>query len=109
MYYLPWEFTSGGHSLFTPGSRFCRTRSPVIVVAIMIQTFLSTIYHIGHPSSEVFGAFLMGLISGSGHRRTGSFLYALFHHALIGILNDCITYGGLRRIATPRKRNRLMQ
>ena len=57
---------------------------PRLVVVVMVSTFLSTIYHIGHPSSEVLGAFILGLIPGTITAITGSFLYALFHHALVG-------------------------
>jgi hypothetical protein len=63
----------------------------------MDQTFLSIVYHIGHPSSEVVGAFLSGILAGIVTAATGSFLYALFHHALVGILNDYLMYRGLSR------------
>ena len=62
---------------------------PGIAVAIMVQTFLSTIYHIGHPHSEVVGAFLLGLVAGATTVVTGSILYGFLFHALVGVLNDC--------------------
>ena len=68
-------------------------------MAILVQTFLSTIYHIGHPDSEVVGAFLLGLVAGSAAVVTGSILYGLFAHAVVGVLNDYLAY---RRLARTR-------
>ena len=93
LYYLPWEFTFRGVILFSLLALVPHT-VPGLVIVVMVSTFLSTIYHIGHPNSEVLGAFLLGLIAGTITAVTGSFLYALFHHALVGILNDCIAYRG---------------
>jgi hypothetical protein len=96
LYYLPWEFTFRGVILFSLLALLPHT-VPGLVVVVMVSTFLSTIYHIGHPNSEVLGAFLLGVIAGTITAITGSFLYVLFHHALIGILNDCIAYRGRAR------------
>ena len=96
MYYLPWEFTFRGVILFGLLALLPHTLAG-LVVAVMVETFLSTVYHIGHPNSEVFGAFLMGVIAGAATAAAGSIYYALFHHALIGILNDCLIYSGLIR------------
>ncbi|MGA2765695.1 MAG: CPBP family intramembrane glutamic endopeptidase [Spirochaetia bacterium] len=95
-YYLSWEFTFRGVLLFCMLALLPHTIQG-IVVAIMVQTFLSIVYHIGHPSSEVVGAFLSGILAGIVTAATGSFLYALFHHALVGILNDYLMYRGLSR------------
>ena len=62
-YYLAWEFAFRGVVLFGLLA-FLPHTIPGIAVAIMVQTFLSTIYHIGHPHSEVFGAFILGLCRG---------------------------------------------
>jgi len=99
LYYLPWEFTFRGVILFSLLALLPHT-VPSLVVVVMVSTFLSTIFHIGHPNSEVLGAFLLGIIAGTVTAITGSFLYALFHHALVGILNDCIAYRG--RVRTQR-------
>jgi Type II CAAX prenyl endopeptidase Rce1-like len=96
LYYLPWEFTFRGVILFSLLALLPHT-VPALVVVVMVSTFLSTIFHIGHPNSEVLGAFLLGVIAGTITAVTGSFLYALFHHALVGILNDCIAYRGRMR------------
>jgi len=91
LYYLPWEFTFRGVILFSLLALLPHT-APALVMVVMVSTFLSTIFHIGHPNSEVLGAFILGVIAGTLTALTGSFLYALFHHALVGILNDFIAY-----------------
>ncbi len=97
LYYLPWEFTFRGVIMFSLLALLPHTVSALVIV-VMISTFLSTIYHIGHPSSEVLGAFILGVVAGTVTALTGSFLYALFHHALIGIPLDCIAYRGRLRL-----------
>jgi hypothetical protein len=97
-YYLAWEFAFRGVVLFGLLAFLPRT-IPGVAVAILVQTFLSTIYHIGHPDSEVVGAFLLGLVAGSAAVVTGSILYGLFAHAVAGVLNDYLAY---RRLARAR-------
>jgi hypothetical protein len=97
-YYLAWEFAFRGVVLFGLLAFLPKT-IPGVAVAILVQTFLSTIYHIGHPDSEVVGAFLLGLVAGSAAVVTGSILYGLFAHAVVGVLNDCLAY---RRLARAR-------
>ena len=97
-YYLAWEFAFRGVVLFGLLAFLPKT-IPGVAVAIMVQTFLSTIYHIGHPDSEVFGAFLLGLVAGAAAVVTGSILYGLFAHAVVGVLNDWLAY---RRLARTR-------
>jgi hypothetical protein len=97
-YYLAWEFAFRGVVLFGLLA-FLPVNIPGVAVAIMVQTFLSTIYHIGHPNSEVVGAFLLGLVSGAAAVATGSIFYGLLSHAVVGVLNDCIAY---RRFARSR-------
>ncbi|HVO38949.1 MAG TPA: CPBP family glutamic-type intramembrane protease [Spirochaetia bacterium] len=96
MYYLPWEFTFRGVILFGLMALLPHTLAG-LVIAVMVQTFLSTMFHLGHPDSEVFGAFLMGLIAGTATAFVGSIFYVLFHHALAGILNDVLVYRKLTR------------
>lgn len=97
-YYLAWEFAFRGVVLFGLLAFLPKT-IPGVAVAIMVQTFLSTIYHIGHPDSEVLGAFLLGLVAGAAAVVTGSILYGLFAHAVVGVLNDWLAY---RRLARAR-------
>jgi hypothetical protein len=99
LYYLPWEFAFRGVVLFGLLA-FLPVTIPGVAVAVMVQTFLSTIYHIGHPHSEVVGAFILGLVSGAAAVVTGSIFYGLLFHAVVGVLNDCIVY---RRLARNRQ------
>jgi hypothetical protein len=99
-YYLAWEFAFRGVILFGLLAFLPRT-IPGVAVAIMVQTFLSTIYHVGHPNSEVFGAFLLGLVAGAATVVTGSILYGLLFHAMAGVLNDWMAYRRLRRKRPP--------
>jgi len=101
-YYLAWEFAFRGVVLFGLLA-FLPHTIPGIAVAIMVQTFLSTIYHIGHPHSEVVGAFILGLVAGAATVVTGSILYGLFYHALAGVLNDWLAYRRLARDRRPRR------
>jgi len=97
-YYLAWEFAFRGVVLFGLLAFLPKT-IPGVAVAIMVQTFLSTIYHIGHPNSEVLGAFLLGLVAGAAAVVTGSILYGFVAHAVVGVLNDFLAY---RRLAPTR-------
>jgi hypothetical protein len=98
-YYVAWEFAFRGVVLFSLLAFLPRT-IPGVAVAVMVQTFLSTIYHIGHPHSEVVGAFLLGLVAGAAAVVTGSILYGFMYHALAGVLNDYLAY---RRLARARR------
>jgi hypothetical protein len=98
LYYLAWEFAFRGVVLFGLLA-FLPQTVPGIAVAIMVQTFLSTVYHIGHPHAEVFGAFMLGLVAGAAAVVTGSILYGLLYHALVGVANDFLAY---RRLARTR-------
>jgi hypothetical protein len=47
----------------------------------------------------VLGAFLLGLVAGAAAVVTGSILYGLLAHAVVGVLNDWLAY---RRLARAR-------
>jgi membrane protease YdiL (CAAX protease family) len=63
-----------------------------VIVAILIQSIIATVYHLGHPHIEVIGALLGSIIFGVIAYATGSILYTIFLHAFIGILNDTFIY-----------------
>lgn len=86
LYYFPWEFIFRGVFLF-----FLLAHTDV-VAAIAIQTMVSTVYHIGHPSSEILGAAFAGFIFGAIAVITGSFLYPFVIHAVLGICDDTFLY-----------------
>ena len=92
LYYLPWEFLYRG-VLFFP-------LIPAIglVPALAVQTLISTLYHFGHPDSEILAALGAGFIFGLIAYATGSFFYTVFIHALVGIGNDMFLYLRYHRV-----------
>lgn len=56
--------------------------------AILVQTAISTLFHIGKPDGEVFSSILGGLIWGIVVFRSRSLLYVLIVHWLLGISLD---------------------
>jgi len=96
LYYPAWEFAFRGVLLF--GLAGLAGGGPVaLAVAILIQTMLSTVYHLGHPASEVISAFAFGIVFGVIAAVTGSLLYPLYLHALVGVLDDVFIRRFLRR------------
>jgi membrane protease YdiL (CAAX protease family) len=91
LYYLAWEFTFRGVFLFTL-IEWGGESSEGIILAILIQAIIATVYHLGHPNMEILGALVGSVIFGIIAYTTQSILYTVFLHALIGILNDTIIY-----------------
>ncbi len=89
LYYLPWESVFRG-VLFLP-----LVPAVGLLPALAVQTIVSTLLHIGHPDSEVFGAAGAGLAFGLVADFTGSFFYPLILHAATGIATDTFLF--LRR------------
>lgn len=86
LYYLPWEFLYRGLLFF-----------PVLAAlglwpALALQTIISTLYHFGHPDTEVIAALAAGFIFGFIAFLTGSFLYTVLIHATAGISTDVFIY-----------------
>jgi membrane protease YdiL (CAAX protease family) len=86
LYYLAWEFAFRG-LLFFPFI-------PAIglLPALAVQTIVSTLYHIGHPDSEVFASLGAGFIFGLIAYTTHSILYTTVLHAAAGISTDTFLY-----------------
>ena len=95
-YYLAWEFTFRGVFLFTL-IELMGGSSTGIIVAILIQTIVATVFHLGHPHIEILGAFFGSVIFGIIAYATQSILFTIFLHALIGILNDTFIYFRYRK------------
>jgi hypothetical protein len=98
LYYFAWDFVFRGLVQFS----LVHLLPPGLggtIVAIMAQTLLSTLYHLGHPDAEIWGAFAVGIIFGIITAMTGSFLYGFLVHAVIGVTND-VYITGLNRRAT---------
>ncbi len=90
-YYFAWEFTFRGVFLFSI-IKMTGEAKEGILIAILIQATIATIYHLGHPDIEVVSAFVGSIIFGIIAYLTKSFLYTLFIHALLGITNDTFFY-----------------
>ncbi len=91
LYYLPWEFLFRG-VLFFP-----LVPAIGLVPALGLQTIVSTLYHFGHPDSEVYAALGSGLVFGFIAHMTGSFIYTVVIHAMAGIANDYFLYSRFHR------------
>ncbi len=90
-YYVAWEFAFRGVMLFSlvallPGG------PAGAAIAVLSQTLLSTVYHLGHPDSEIWASFAAGIILGAIALATGSILYTIAIHAMVGIFQDCFLY-----------------
>jgi membrane protease YdiL (CAAX protease family) len=94
MYYLPWESVFRG-VLFLP-----LVPAIGLVPALVLQTALSTLLHLGHPLPEILAAAGAGLAFGLMAYGTGSFFYPLAIHATAGIVNDTSIFLGRRRRRT---------
>lgn len=81
-YYLSWEFFFRGFILrgLIP--------SMGVACAILVQTLASTLAHLGHPMTEVFGAIGGGIYWGMLALRTRSIVSGWMQHALLGISLD---------------------
>ena len=86
LYYPAWEFLYRG-ILFFP-------LIPAIglVPALGVETLLSTLYHIGHPASEILAAVGAGIIFGLIAFWTGSFFYTALLHAAVGVSTDTFLF-----------------
>ena len=82
IFYVTWEFFFRGVLLRT------LSVSCGIATAIMVQTALSTIVHLGGPAIETFGAIGGGVLWGLCVWRTGSLMAGLAMHAGMGLALD---------------------
>jgi hypothetical protein len=104
LYYLAWDFAFRGLVQMSL-ARLLPAGLQGTIVAILVQTALSTIFHLGHPDSEIWGAFAVGIIFGVITAATGSILYSFVIHAIVGVGNDLyITH--LARQESPRRGRR---
>jgi membrane protease YdiL (CAAX protease family) len=83
-YYIGWESGFRGVQQIWLGQRI----GPF--PALLVQTATSTLLHIGKPMGETFAALLAGPLFGLLALRTGSVLWLIVLHWLIGVLNDLL-------------------
>jgi hypothetical protein len=94
LYYLPWEFLYRG-LLF-----LALVPALGLAPALALQTAISTIHHFGHPDTEIWAACGAGFVFGLVAWITGSFLYTVFIHALVGMATDTFMCLRRRRLRT---------
>jgi membrane protease YdiL (CAAX protease family) len=87
-YYVAWEFFFRGFLLQGLIPRMGVTE------AILVQTALSTIVHIGKPGGEIWAAIPGGIFLGWLAIRTRSLLYPVLFHWILGLLNIVFCYHG---------------
>ncbi len=56
--------------------------------AILVQTGLSTLVHIGKPAGEIYGAIFGGVVFGLVATRSRSLLYVILIHWILGVALD---------------------
>jgi membrane protease YdiL (CAAX protease family) len=81
-YYVGYEMFMRGFIQFGLRSRFGDWN------AILIQTVISCLFHIGKPDGEIFSSILGGLLWGIVVFRSRSLLYVLLVHWLLGVSLD---------------------
>jgi len=92
-YYTAWEFIFRG-VLFFPVAA-----AAGLLPALAVSTIASTLFHIGHPETEIIAALGAGFVFGLIAWAAGSFLYVIPIHAAVGIATDAFIY---RRAARER-------
>ncbi len=85
-YYTAWEFVFRG-VLFFP-----LAAAAGLLPALAVSTIASTLFHVGHPDTEIVAALAAGFIFGFIAWETGSFLYLIPIHASIGIATDAFLF-----------------
>jgi membrane protease YdiL (CAAX protease family) len=91
LYYLPWEFVYRG-VLF-----FVILASTDLITALAVQTIVSTLFHIGHPDTEIFAALGAGVAFGLIAFWTQSIFYPTLIHAFVGMSTDALIRRRARR------------
>jgi membrane protease YdiL (CAAX protease family) len=86
VYYVGWEVYFRGALLFGLQERLGTGG------ALLFQTAISTLVHIGKPVGELIGAAPAGLIFGAAALRSRSILWPLLLHAYLGALMDVCAY-----------------
>ena len=86
LYYTAWEFLYRGLLFFPLVSALG------FLPAMAITTALSTVYHIGHPDTEIWSALAGGVVFGLIAWLTGSVYYSFFIHAMLGVSDDAFIY-----------------
>lgn len=81
-HYIGWEFFFRGYIGFGMKKQYGA------FMAIMLQTLLTTLEHLGKPSGEIIGAIPAGIYLGLLTYRTNSIWWAVLFHWYLGVLNS---------------------
>lgn len=81
-HYIGWEFFFRGYIGFGMKKKYGA------FMAIMLQTLLTTLEHIGKPSGEIIGAIPAGIYLGLLTYRTNSIWWAVLFHWYLGVINS---------------------
>jgi len=84
VYYVAWEFFFRGWMLFTLEPAYGGA------AAVLIQTAISCLAHVGKPEGEILGAIPVGILFGVIALRTRSIWPTLILHASLGVLTDLL-------------------
>jgi len=82
LYYTAWEFFFRGFLLYGLKDRFG------VFYAILIQSIMSCLIHLGKPASETIGALFIGILFGIFAYRTRSIWYVFILHIIMGLSTD---------------------
>lgn len=81
-HYIGWEFFFRGYIGFGMKKHYGA------FMAIMLQTLLTTLEHIGKPTGEIIGAIPAGIYLGLLCYRTNSIWWAVLFHWYLGVVNS---------------------
>jgi len=85
-YYTAWEFVFRGVLFFPVAS------AAGLLPALALQAIASTLFHLGHPDTEIYAALGAGFAFGLMAWATGSMIYPILIHAAIGISTDTFIF-----------------
>ena len=80
-HYVGWEFFFRGYVGFEAKRKYGA------FMAIMFQSLLTTLMHIGKPEGETWGAAIGGIYFGLLTYRTNSVVWVILFHLYLGLLN----------------------
>ena len=90
IYYLGYEFIFRGYLQF--GLKEEDTSKYGIILILVIQTLITTLFHIGKPVMEIIPAAIIGPIFGYIVIKGKSLWPVLIFHYLLGVLTNCVIF-----------------
>ena len=87
-YFFAYEYTMRGYLQW--GLKRENTTFKGIVVILMIQTVITTFFHIGKPVTEIIAAFAIGSVFGYLCLKLESIWYVTFVHFIMNVFLDIL-------------------